>query len=342
MNELEIICQPPEKHAFASPSKLAIIEACPYMAKNCQGWEETTSVYAERGRRMHAAMYDEKARAELDEPDRDLIMKMREIYVEPYLEAGMTVYHEVFVEIKDEETGEIITFGTIDLVIVSKDQKHLMLIDLKFGSTPVESAEQNRQLRAYFVGAMQKFKEAVDAHVCIAQPKLGTDDEDLPLFTREKDYKNLYYEVKSTVMLARRAEPEDANPGEDACRWCNKKACPAYRKAMLRACEEFHLAVLNEEELQEVPPAELVDFCDDRRQMVEVAEDVIKNWKTVTAEVILKAGGSAHYRVQQAGSRRVVDWKAVALECNIPQDVIERHTTLSLSAPFVKRRQRKV
>ena len=337
----EIICQPPEKHAFASPSKLSAIMECPYAARNCEGWEDTPSVYAERGRLLHAAIYDEETRSLLKDADKELIMKMRGIYVEPYIESGMTVYHEVLVEIKDE-AGTVITFGTIDLVVESADKKHLMLIDLKFGNMPVESADKNRQLKAYFVGAMQKYPEAVDAHVCIAQPSCGQDDEELTLYTREEDYAILYKEVSSIVRLAEEATPEDARPNEASCKWCNKDACPAYKKLMDKVCEEYQLELVKDTELQAMPPAMLVEYCDHRKMGLEILKDIIKTQEGLINEVILKAGGSANYRVQQGSSRRVTDWKAVAAECRIPQEIIEKHTTLSLSAPSVRRKQRRL
>jgi len=337
----EIICQPPEKHAFASPSKLSAIMECPYVARNCEGWEDTPSVYAERGRLLHAAIYDEETRSLLKEADRELVMKMRKIYIEPYLEAGMTVYHEVYVEIKDE-TGKLITFGTIDLVIESVDKKHLMEIDLKYGNVPVESADRNRQLKAYFVGSMQKFPEAIDAHVCIAQPSCGQDDEELTLYTRDDDYKCLFKEVCDIVEMAEKAKPEDARPNEVSCKWCRKDNCPAYKKLMNKVCEEYQLELVKDTELQAMPSAMLVEFVDSRKLGLEILKDVIKTQEAFINEVIIKAGGSANYRVQQGAQRRVTDWKAVALECGIPQEVIERHTTLSLSAPSVRRKQRRL
>lgn len=338
----EIVCQPPEAHAFASPSKLSAILVCPYIARNCEGWSSAPSVYAERGRLLHAAIYDEETRSLLKEAEQELIRKMRDIYIEPYLEAGMTVYHEVYVEVKDEETGEIITFGTVDLVIESQDKKHLMIVDFKFGNMPVENAETNHQTRAYFVGSMQKFPEAIDAHVCIAQPSCGQDDETLPLFTREREYAPCYQETKRVVDLAKNAKPEDARPNEVSCKWCRKDKCATYQKFMMQVCEEYQLELVKETDLQAMPPAMLVENCDERKQKLEVIKDVIKQHEGFVNEVIIKAGGSENYRVMSGANRRVTDWKAVALECNIPQEIIEKHTTLSLSAPYLQRKKRRI
>ena len=338
----ELICQPPQKHAFASPSKLSAILTCPYLARNCENWESAPSVYAERGRLLHAAIYDEEVRSLLKENEQELVRKMREIYIDPYVEAGMTVYHEVYVEIKDEETGEVITFGTLDLVVESQDKKHLMITDFKFGNMPVENAATNHQTRAYFVGAMQKFKEAVDAHICIAQPSCGQDDENLPLFTRDFDYMPCYQETKQIVNLAKNAKPEDARPNEISCKYCRKDNCPAYQEYMKKVCEEYQLELVKESDLQAMPPAMLVENCDERKQKLELIKDVIKQHEGFINEVIIKAGGSENYRVTSGANRRVTDWKAVALECNIPQEVIERHTTLSLSAPYLQRKKRRI
>ena len=338
----ELVCQPPEMHAFASPSKLAGILLCPYTARNCEGWTSTPSVYAERGRLLHAAIYDEETRSLLKESEREIVMKMREIYVEPYLEAGMTVYHEVYVEIRDEETDEIITFGTIDLIVESQDKKHLMITDFKFGNMMVEAPDTNHQTRAYFVGAMQKFKEAMDAHVCIAQPSCGQDDETLPLFTRAHDYKPCYLETKQIVSMARKAKPEDARPNEQSCRYCNKDKCQAYQTYLKQVCEEYQLELVKDADLQAVPPAMLVENCDDRKQKIDIIKDVIKQNEAFINEVIIKAGGSENYRVTSGAQRRVTDWKAVALECGIPQEIIDKHTTLSLSAPYLQRKKRRI
>lgn len=163
--------------------------------------------------------------------------------------------------------------GTADVVMLSGHTLHI--IDLKYGLSPV-SAENNKQLQIYAVGALDQLKKKgvepkyVDLH--IYQPRAGgakvweTDPLSLAIYAET---------VRIAVDLCL-GDDAPLNPEEKACEYCKAKAtCPAlYNKSLEVVGGDF-----------EVLPA-VNSMTDDQLRLVLGHKTLIEKWlKAVEASV---------------------------------------------------------
>ena len=321
-------------HAFASPSTLAAIQLCPYSAKCCENWIQPPSEAAERGRLLHKAVYDDDVFNSLPDDDRLIISSIRKDFVEPC--SGMEVYFELPLSLYDPD-GNVITSGTLDFLAINNNVG--MLNDWKFGGGFVPPFNSNPQLKAYVGAAFQKFPQLDVIFTMPVQPALGINF-DLQAEVPRSDLDSLVSFVSSIVTSARNATPEDASPRSDACRWCNRNGCPAYQKAMSSALAAFNAPSLDDS-LPDLPSSDLVTYCDDKLQQLDLIEPFIKDCKAAYKRVLLAAGGSANYKLTKPVERKSVDYKSFLSDKGFSSDDLQPYTTVKICEPSLIRKSKK-
>lgn len=329
------------RHAFASPSMFSTIKLCPYTAWCRANWNEPETVHAKRGHLLHEAVYDDKAyRRITDEEDRKLVDMIRRDFVAPM--SDKQHWFELRLELKDEE-GRVRTFGTADFVAIDTEKKTAFLADWKYGAILVELAKDNDQIHAYVAMLFQMFPDIDTIYALIVQPATGEVNFDqTATFTREADYGRLYSEAIEIVETAEKAQPDDARPSPEACRWCNRMACQAHRKVMAEALNDWCQGVtLPEERPMTEPTPELLTYCDEGLGQFQLLKDMIKPREDEMKKVIIAAGGSANYRVNPPKVTRTTNYKAICEEFAIPKEAIEAHTVDKIGEPYVVRKSRR-
>lgn len=121
-------------------------------------------------------------------------------------------------------------FGTNDIVL-SVDMGPLHVIDLKYGHRFVD-VEDNVQLMYYALGAMEELKlDPTEVHLWIYGPNMGAEN---PAMHWECPMERLLEFHEELKVGAKRVEthPEEFNPGDNQCFYCNTAACPAIQKKM--------------------------------------------------------------------------------------------------------------
>lgn len=337
MSDVMVLRNP--EHALASPSMFEAIKLCPYTALCRVGWDEGESPSAKRGHKLHKAVYDDATYNSIeDEDDKALIDMIRTYIVKPC--EVFERHFELRLTLQDEE-GRERTFGTADFIAVNTAEQEAQLIDWKFGTHPVPVAKNNLQIRCYVAMAFQRFPEVKTIHAMIVQPALGqVNYETMTTFSRAVDYPVLLKEALEICESAETATPESAKPDPEACRWCNKMGCPAYKNTMMIALRDWcDNAPMPGEAPQGAPPPEVVEFCDGGLEQLALIKNLVAQKEEPMKRAIVAAGGSEHYRVNNARITKVVDWKAVCAECGVPQEVIDKHTLEKIGEPYAVRKR---
>ena len=328
----------PIKHHEFSPSRLERFAVCPYAYKNCRGWISQSGKDAQRGTLMHRAIYEDEALAELNQRDRDMVLAVREQYIKPFEGKIGEHYHELYVTVSNE-SGEIITAGFIDDLMISKDGKTASLTDWKWGNHPVAPAAESDQQRPYVAGIFQKFPKVETVFAKIVQPIFEMDYDKQQAEFHRTDVPALIRRIEKIEDAARKASEADAVINYE-CKYCNKENCPAYRTQM-----NNNLAVLSldrETELLTDEQKEMtVDYADRIMTAKKAIESIMEEKTEDAKKVILDAGGSANFRVQAGRTRRTTDWKALCAEKQITDEEIAQFTTETVGEPFLAPKMRR-
>jgi hypothetical protein len=242
------VADQPEEHSDYSPSASnGWTECAAYIVMN-EGKPDQGSEYAVEGSAAHLLFAESwnKGINPMDHPAETLLgvpvdAEMRrfitkhtavvasygegkEVHVEQRLPWGVALNLQAL------GLGE--QFGTSDTVIVDEDQDELTVIDLKYGRGHAVSAEENRQLLIYAIGA--RYDHAVTfapkrIKLIIHQPRLGRLDE----WTCDADYLDRFEkEVFAAVQRSEAARAAAAKglltqdyfaPSPEACMWCKAK-----------------------------------------------------------------------------------------------------------------------
>ncbi|MBO7447426.1 DUF2800 domain-containing protein [bacterium] len=329
----------PTRHAFASPSKLAAIKLCPFTAKCCDEWESPMSEAAGRGKSMHEAVYNNTALDKLSSEDREIILNLRREFIKPCSEYEL--WYEKLLYLYDE-AGKVITYGTVDFLAVRDNTA--LLIDWKFGNSPVPGYHQNPQLRAYVAAVFQAFPQLEIIYPMIAQPSVGYDVgyENQVVVTRAS-LPDLVRETAEIVASARAAKPGDAKPSNDACVFCNKEGCKKYHDSMVTALEFYtgNAEVPAAVDMPALTPEALLAWCDDALPKLSLMETFVRDRIGKVKEYIKKQGGSESYRLTKPIEKTTVDYKTMISDLGIPTEVVERYTTVKIYEPQLIKKNRK-
>lgn len=325
------------KHHEFSPSKLERIEKCPWSYKNCIGWINAENKNAAHGTLLHEAIWNDDVFAKLEsDKDKKMIRAIREEHVLPY--KTLKCFHEIKLQIFSEDHGELLTEGIADFLVISADGKSASLKDWKFGGYEVTEAKDNAQIHAYVCGVFQQFSKLEKVYALIVQPIFGMCDyQKQHCFTRA-ELPDMLNRIAESIDRAKSAEPADANPTSENCRYCNKFACPAYRQWM-----DTNLAIIG------FSPAAL--SFPEQEMTIEYADKLLVAEKEITAimeeksniakKIILDNDGSENFRVSAGRVTKKTDWEKVCEDADIDPQIIEKNTTETVGEPYLVSRTRK-
>lgn len=223
--------EPEGEHHPLGPSALKYIEICPsYRSSN------ESSPAAEEGTLLHLACETNDLSSLTEDQSKlvDTVLK----YMKKVRDGSTFVLKERKVSI-ELNVGDVL-FGSIDELIVFKDEKRADVCDYKFGRNPIEEANVNPQTLAYAIGTFQLFPylESITVHFIIPR----RDELLRHTFTRD-DLPSMINRIKLIVERAH-LDPPMYNPNTEGCGWCGNRArCPALADKLLPIAKKYSSSV---------------------------------------------------------------------------------------------------
>ena len=239
---------------------------------------------------------------------------------------------KVFIELKariHRDDGSEINYGHLDLFVVHADTS-AMLIDWKFGYTPVLPADRNRQGLGYAAAMFQQFPTVKSIESIFVQPRLRWVTRHT---YRRDEAAELAYRVDQIVQGAILVQGESMqspllqdllNPGS-ACEYCCRiGTCPGYLGVYVTAVQRmgalpslpttFNLDAIDSPEKAAIARA-WVDFLDAAAGPIkERAQDIARN-NGGNIEAILPDGQVVRYEIKSRGINRELGSAAEIAEC---------------------------
>lgn len=299
---------------------------------------DTSSRYADEGTDAHelgaycleegvdAAILVGRALPSGNPVNEDMAVIVQKGYVDPvriYATGGsLTVETRVPI---GHLTGEAGAEGTADAIVIREDRE-LIVIDLKYGMGVEVSPENNRQLMMYALGAiaLHDLQEEVDTiRLVICQPRIGNGDpkewvvsyHDLQLFAREVERAGTQIQAGLKMFAEHGVHTLPFKVTEKGCRFCKAKGtCPTL------ASHVQGMAVVGFENLDKIgnDPARIVAAKADGRlgewmDQVGVVELWIKGVRAAVETALLAGhdvvGSEGPYKLVQGrkGARKWTD-----------------------------------
>ncbi len=331
-------------HALLSASGASRWMACTPSARLEQNFENKTSQYAEEGTLAHE-LGELKLRKELEGlSTRSFNSKVKKIQENELYTADMPDYVDMYVETCLERVSEAKAktpdalfkieqrldfsewvpegFGTGDFVIIADGT--MEVCDLKYGKGVPVSADNNKQMMLYALGAISEFSFLYDiekVRMTIIQPRLDNIStfevtvEDLVKWAEEY--------VRPRAELAIKGEGEFC--AGDHCRFCRAKAvCKA------RADKNLELAKYEFEKPNTLDNNDIAYILSKVDELVNWAGDV----KEFALEQALNGKEFEGYKVVEGRSNRKytdVEVIATTLEENGYTDIFKPKELLTLT-----------
>lgn len=194
-----------------------------------------------------------------------------------------------------EIDGEpVVCFGTSDAIIVKLAEKHIKVVDLKYGRGVAVSAEENTQGQFYGIGAVSALELAYDieddwtVEIVICQPRVSAQPS--VWLTTVGDLRKFALSARVAAdhalhQYAGKAEPK-LRPGEKQCRWCRAKAsCPALAAEVRSNVSSAPVTPDEFDDLTVDTPDEIAAYGTDQLAAAMAKTDLIEDWiKAVRAE----------------------------------------------------------
>lgn len=234
-------------HAELSPSGAHRWMRCPGSVAACRGLPDEPGEAALEGTRAHE-LAERVLRGGLK-----TAMEAGDLLDDREINPEMARAVDRYVELVRAENGQLIVesrvrfedyvpngAGTCDALIFSPDGYRMTVMDLKYGVGLRVEAEENPQLMAYALGAVEQFDIVYDdveeVRLCIHQPRL----DHLSVWSIRAD--DLYQWAETVLRPAASAAMADDAPripGEVQCRFCAARAsCGAFAEFALAAAGE--------------------------------------------------------------------------------------------------------
>jgi len=245
-------------HAEFSPSSLELLEKCPCFEQDATGERKA----AKDGTRLHKAIEDNDLSLCDYEEEEEVVTRCLN-FLDKCLEdagEGSNLLKEVKLKIED------MTEGTGDVIIVAKPK--VVLIDWKFGRTPVTDASDNIQMQGYTLGVFHEYPDVDEVEVHIVQPRMDV----LSTATyKRSDVAGIRDRIQSIIKgCTDPAKKESAD--EKACAFCGRKAiCPLLAETALTVAKNIGLPMPIEFE-----PGRLIDPKD--RAKAQVLSYILEDW----------------------------------------------------------------
>lgn len=312
-------------HAILSASGASRWMACPPSARLEQGFENKSSVFAAEGTLAHELgelglklalgeitkrVYT--TRANKLTKDNELFSEDMPDYVETYIETCMERVSEAKATTPDAvfkieqrlDFSEWVPqgFGTGDFTIIADGT--MEICDLKYGKGVPVSAENNKQMRLYALGALREFSFLYDiekVRMTIIQPRLDNISTDEITVQELLTWANEV--VKPTAELAFKGEGEFC--AGDHCRFCRAKAvCKA------RADKNMELAKYDFEEPKTLDNDDVAYILGKVDELVNWAGDV----KEFALEQALNGEDFTGFKLVEGRSNRKYTDKSAIIE----------------------------
>ena len=318
------------KHALLSASASHRWISCPPSAKLSEGYEDTSSDYAQQGTEAHSLCeYKLKKALGMKVRNPKSSLKFYDEEMENCAEGYASFVVEKYREAKNLCSDTIVLieqrldfsrfvpegFGTGDCVIVSDGT--LTIIDYKHGQGVMVDAEMNPQMMCYALGAINAFDGIYDIEnivMTIFQPRR----ENISTYSMSKNELTAWAEkvLKPAAELAIKGEGE-FKAGEH-CRFCKVKAT-------CRKRAEYNLELAKYD--FEMPPT----LDDDEVEIVLAKADELIAWCSDIKE----------YALQQAvNGKKWKEWKLVEGRSNrkyVNEDVVADIVQKAGYEPFEKK-----
>lgn len=210
------------KHHEFSPSRLEQYRICSGAYKMQIGLPSEVSVYAEEGTRLHKAVETGDMEG-LSAEQVNAVNQCIEFRESLARENKIAEYHsEEPVTVMSGD--EVLTYGTVDAVMVCEGSGKAIAIDWKFGYTPVKSVDNNMQLAAYAAGIMDTFKGVTEVECHVFQPRILSHSS----YTF-RNHDAIVSNIRRIVDEAR-GDVLKLNATDESCRYCKARLnCPAFR-----------------------------------------------------------------------------------------------------------------
>ena len=305
-------------HSEFSPSRLSRILACPGSVQACRGNQTTkSSKYAEEGTLLHLAMTKAMEGVPIDKHmlkpvilESEQLEALQDCYkyaneLSQFTNTGVGIEKEVTLE----GFGIPEIYGTCDIVMRMVNPDVIHIIDWKFGKGVPVYAEENDQLIAYALGAVEDAKflnmyQEIWLH--IAQPRLNTFSR--WQLTQERANEWLDNARKAVLMASSKNAP--IIPGEKQCRWCDvKQICPE----RLASAEKIAASVF-------AAHIEVRDNCVDEERLAQLMlqvpqlESYISDLQDYVKSRLLAGNEFPHFKMVEGRSTRVWLDEEVALK----------------------------
>lgn len=322
------------KHHEFSPSRLNRLADCPWSYKNCLGWVSPDTDDSRRGTVMHEAVHNDDVLATLPDGDAELIRQLRAEHVTRFL--NLEHYFELQVEVTRRD-GTLLTSGYIDFLYLSPDREMAGMVDWKFGSQEVAPAEHNWQMKGYAAGVFQQFPTVKRIFAMTVQPVFGMDHYDKQFQFERAMLPQILMDIDAIQERAKNATPADAHPAPERCRECNQLHCAKYRERM----EENISLMQGDTDLPLAEQEMTLDFADRLLCAKREIEILMAKRAGEAKNVVIKAGGSEHFRVQSGRVTAKTDWQALMKAFRIPEEAVKDFTETTTGEPFIAPRMRR-
>ena len=214
-------------------------------------------------------------------------------------------------------TGEDEAEGTGDAVVLRDSE--ITVADLKYGRGVEVSVVDNKQLKLYGLGALEKYSilgDFTSVRLVIIQPRISyapsewvISVEDLLLFAKEV----MIQSAQATELLVNEVElTEFLVPGTDTCQWCKAKAtCPKLSGFVEEAIGAEFIDLTTADALEQEATIKKLIPTDATLGTKMDALDLIEGWcKAIRAEVereLLAGTPVAGYKLVQ-GRKSARSW----------------------------------
>jgi len=328
-------------HAEFSPSGLEPISICPG--------------YIERGGTNEAAIAGERIHEALEHDDPSALMNDNEVsYYQMCLKARDKIRFDHFKNNGHEEHREIRlvipldggeeTFGTLDMVMLNKDQSFGVAIDYKTGAWSVKEPCDNWQARAYTLGLFHRFPTLRTLSFYFLCP---ARDEILSGQFERSEVGVMRRIISKTIFHARKIRAKwveddpsktDLNPNT-YCQFClNQHMCPALEGIAIQVARRYDPEAM-------IPEGSLhsseVRDPEKLAAMYTVAR-IVEKWagsvKTHVLQYVLdkENGGSIPgYQIRSLGAPRAVTnseaLRALALQFGLNDEQIKKAASYNLT-----------
>ena len=234
-------------HAKLSPSAAERWMTCPGSVVLSEGMPEKTSAFAEEGTQAHA-LAEALLLGETASSTGEMLLHVS-VYTEHVRSLGGKLHIEQRVKVNEQ------VYGTADAVVWQESNKHLHIIDLKFGAGVAVEVHGNLQLKIYALATLLTFGyPATQVTATIVQPRCPHSDGPVRSVTYDVvDLLDFHADVLDAIGCVEGARADAGSPGvthwseayltpsEKGCRWClAAPKCPKLRsKAQEMAKQVF-------------------------------------------------------------------------------------------------------